>query len=144
MPASHPKGQELELLVDPDGGNKPFSGNVTMYDCVGAVGAFEAVELADDGNHAGIQLPAAQGNRCIGIALKAGAIGDSVPVCTHGLCPATLGGTITSPDELQADTDGHLIAAATSDVVVASALEDGTDGQVKWVHVQGQAGYTHA
>lgn len=117
---------------------------VNNYECVGVVTQYSFVELADNGTNAGVQLPAAAGNRCIGVALEAGAIGDVIPVCTFGLALARIGATLTAPDALQADTDGDGIAAATADIVCADLLEDGVDTDIVQVFVYGPAGYAHA
>lgn len=140
----HPTQREHEALALSGHVPTVSSAVIVIATCVGAVGAFKAVELADNGTDAGIQLPAAAGARCIGITLAAGIIGAEVAVIVGGLGYVTCGATLTAPDALQADTDGDLIAAALNDVVVAELLEDGADTEKKLAMVYGLNGYIHA
>jgi len=42
----------------------------------------------------------------------------------------TCGGTVTAGDQLQSDASGDALLAATGDVVLGYAREDGVDGQI--------------
>ena len=144
MAARYPTKREAEALALDSQVPDIASAEIVMMDCVAAVTKYHAVELADDGNHAGIQHPGTAGNRCLGVALKTGAIGDSIPVQTSGLGYVIVGATLTSPDALQGATTGKAIAAATGDIVFADLLEDGVDTNQKLAYIYGPKGYAHA
>ena len=64
MGALYPTKREAEALALSGTVPKDSGAEIVMMDCVGAVEQYDAVELADNGEHAGIQLPASEGNRC--------------------------------------------------------------------------------
>ena len=145
MPTSYPTKRTAEEAAAVSG-YVPDVANalVADFDCVAAVTQYHAVELVDDGTHAGIQHPGTAGNRCVGIALATGAIGDSVPVAVGGVTRVKLGATLTAPDHLSGATTGKLAAATTGHIVVATLLEDGADTNVVLALILGEAGHAHA
>ena len=144
MSVLFPTEREAEAIAADSQVPSMSSAEIVMADCVGAVTKWDLVELADDDTEAGIQLPASEGNRCFGVTLKTGIIGDRVPVQTGGLGFVRCGATLTAPDALQGATDGDAIAAATSDIVAADLLADGEDGDVRKAYIYGPRGYVHA
>lgn len=78
------------------------------------------VVLAGDGEFGYPQCDAAQ-------------LGDLVTVQTDGFSPAQLGGVVAPWNNLAVNADGELIVAAAGKRIVAIAMEDGADGEIRTV-----------
>lgn len=94
---------------------------------------YAVIQQTDDGY---VDRAASAGARCDGILQnKPDAEAALARVCVSGPSKAKVGGNVTPGLELQADTDGMLIAASTADYVVAICREDGVDGDLVDVDV---------
>ena len=93
-----------------------------------SAGQFKFVSLAADGQ---VDTTAAAGGNAIGVLLNnPSAAGRAATVCVGGSVMITCGGAITAGDQIQANTDGTALLAATGDVVLGYARENGVTGQV--------------
>jgi hypothetical protein len=93
-----------------------------------STGQFKFVTLAADGQ---VDITASAGGNAIGVLLNnPAAAGRAATVVVSGSVMITCGGTITAGDQLQANTDGTALLAATGDVVLGYARESGVVGQV--------------
>jgi len=92
-----------------------------------SAGQFKFVVLAADGQ---IDL-ATDGAAAVGVLLnEPDAAGKAATVVVSGKTAVTAGGSITAGDDIASDLNGDAITAATGDIIVGYALEDGVDGQV--------------
>ena len=92
-----------------------------------SAGQFKFVALAADGQ---IDL-ATDGAAAVGVLLnEPDAAGKAATVVVSGKTAVTAGGSITAGDDIASDLNGDAITAATGDIIVGYALEDGVDGQV--------------
>jgi len=92
-----------------------------------SAGQFKFVVLAADGQ---IDL-ATDGAAAVGVLLnQPDAAGKAATVVVSGKTAVTAGGSITAGDDIASDLNGDAITAATGDIIVGYALEDGVDGQV--------------
>jgi hypothetical protein len=93
-----------------------------------SAGQFKFVTLAADGQ---VDITSSAGGNAIGVLLnKPAAAGRAATVCVSGSVMITCGGTITAGDQIQSDASGDALLAATGDVVLGYAREDGVDGQI--------------
>jgi len=93
-----------------------------------SAGQFKFVTLAADGQ---VDITAAAGGNAIGVLLNnPAAAGRAATVCVSGSVMITCGGAITAGDQIQSDASGDALLAATGDVVLGYAREDGVDGQI--------------
>lgn len=93
-----------------------------------SAGQFKFVTLAADGQ---VDITSSAGGNAIGVLLnKPSAAGRAATVCVSGSVMITCGGTITAGDQIQSDASGDALLAATGDVVLGYAREDGVDGQI--------------
>ena len=93
-----------------------------------SAGQFKFVTLAADGQ---VDITSSAGGNAIGVLLnKPAAAGRAATVCVSGSVMITCGGTITAGDQIQSDANGDALLAATSDVVLGYARENGVDGQI--------------
>ena len=93
-----------------------------------SAGQFKFVTLAADGQ---VDITASAGGNAIGVLLNnPAAAGRPATVCVTGSVMITCGGAITAGDQLQSDAAGDALLAATGDVVLGYAREDGVDGQI--------------
>lgn len=89
---------------------------------------FKFVTLAADGQ---VDVTASAGGNAIGVLLNnPAAAGRAATVCVSGSVMIKCGGTVTAGDQLQANTDGTALLAATGDVVLGYARESGVINQV--------------
>jgi len=92
-----------------------------------SAGQFKFVVLAADGQ---IDL-ATDGAAAVGVLLnQPDAAGKAATVVVSGKTAVTAGGDITAGDDIASDLNGDAITAATGDIIMGYALEDGVDGQV--------------
>jgi hypothetical protein len=93
-----------------------------------SAGQFKFVDLAADGQ---VDLVASAGAKAIGVLLNnPSAAGYAATVCVSGSVMITCAGTITAGDQIQSDAAGAALLAATSDVILGYAREDGVIGQI--------------
>lgn len=71
-----------------------------------------------------VDAPAA-GARCVGVCLNGPAAGDAADVQLDGIAKVRAGGVIAAGAPVAAAIDGDAVAAATGNVVMGIALEDG-------------------
>ena len=88
---------------------------------------FKFVTLEADGQ---VDLADAAGENAMGVCLAGAAAGAAVTVCVSGSVMVEAGGAITAGDQIQTGADGTALLAATCDVVLGYAREDGVDGQI--------------
>jgi len=88
---------------------------------------FKFVTLEADGQ---VDLADAAGENAMGVCLAGAAAGNAVTVCVSGSVMVEAGGAITAGDQIQTGADGTALLAATGDVILGYAREDGVDGQI--------------
>ena len=88
---------------------------------------FKFVTLESDGQ---VDLADAAGENAIGVCLVGGTAGKAVTVAVSGKVMVTSGGTIAAGAQIQTDSSGDALTAATGDVVLGYALESAVDGQI--------------
>jgi hypothetical protein len=88
---------------------------------------FTFVTLAADGQ----VDKTGDGLRTDGVALF-GATGanQAIPVAYDGRVTVLCGGTFSRGDDVASDADGKAVSAASSDVILGYALEDGASGRI--------------
>lgn len=88
---------------------------------------FKFVTLEADGQ---VDLADAAGEAVYGVCIAGAAAGRAVTVIRSGSVMVEAGAAVTAGDQLQTNAAGEAITAASGDVVVGVAKEDGVDGQI--------------
>ncbi len=88
---------------------------------------FKFVTLEADGF---VDLADSAGEAVYGVCLVGAAAASAVTVVRSGSCMIEAGAAVTAGDQLQTNAAGEAITAASGDVVVGLAKEDGVDGQI--------------
>lgn len=70
------------------------------------------------------------GEAAIGVALLTGVAGDAIGVVTEGRVKVVAGGTIAAGANVASSATGEVVAAATNDIILGTALEAAVDNQV--------------
>lgn len=88
---------------------------------------FHFVTMAADG-----QIdPTGAGARADGVLLnKPSAAGQAATVCYDGRVMVEAGGVISRGDAIASNAGGEAVEAASTNVILGYALEDGVDGQI--------------
>lgn len=93
-------------------------------------------------NNAGDVVKSTEGDRSIGILQNKPVSGEAAEIEMDGISKAVIGETIANAGgELMSDANGKLVAATSTNAVVALLIENGAaDGEKKAVKVVGAAG----
>lgn len=70
------------------------------------------------------------GDAAIGVALLTVESGEPLGVVTDGRVKVIAGGNITAGANVASDANGHAVAAASTDIILGTAMEAGADNQV--------------
>lgn len=87
---------------------------------------FKFVTLEADGQ---VDI-AGDGVRAIGVCLNQPTAGKAATVAMTGKVLVEAGAAVTAGDEIASDAAGNAVTAASTDIIMGYALEDGVDGQI--------------
>jgi len=91
---------------------------------------FGFVSLAADG-----EVDATgDGAEAVGVLMNDPVASAAATVAYSGRVLVEAGASVTAGDDIASDANGNAVTAATSDVILGKALEDGVDGQIIAMH----------